>query len=787
MCSCIGNVERKLNDNVKLLKSVNAFLGVVLLLYSLPVEQFFFILVSILLLLAVADLIVGVSNDAVNFLVSAIGSRATSYHNIMLVASAGVIIGVTLSSGMMEVARQGVFRPAMYSFQEIMIVFAAVMLVDVLLLDAFNTLGLPTSTTVSVVFELLGAAVLMALLKHREDEPLANYINTHQAFDIVMSIVLSIILAFSLGAFAQFASRLIITYRERRYHKIFVSIWAAMALTAISYFIVLKVASGSSFLDARQSEWISRHALLLSAVAGLVWLLVVALLQQVHWNPLKFVVLFGTFAMSMAFASNDLVNFIGVPLAGLQSWQLFHASGSTQPQIYSMQQLASSVHIPTLHLIIAGLVMVLTLWMSSKARTVTATSVNLSHQASEGVERFGSTWLSRTIVGFTLRVLALLRHLIPARLEIWIAKRLQKPDITVATGQQAAFDLVRATVNLTVATGLIAIGTSHKLPLSTTFVIFMAAMGSSLADGAWGRANAVYRITGVLWVMSGWFVTALLAFVASAMVAWLLSSFGLNLVFPLLLADVLLMWWMRRHHERRRKQNQPDEEVASPDILNKNTDVVRHCTFTVQEILGQQQYVLQQVVDGLTLGERSSLREARRVAHVIYSTGREMKNKPEAVLKALEEKDIHTGSFYLQVLDYIHDLGYTMDSLAQACYNHVINHHQLPDENQLFKLGELAQSFSLYTNLAAQILEESNYRSLARLEHRQFEILQTIRMARMQHFAEIKRQQTDRKTAFLYLHILTEANNALITTGNMLRAQADFMTLPRLKARQAMN
>ncbi|HKI50212.1 MAG TPA: inorganic phosphate transporter, partial [Desulfobacteria bacterium] len=479
-------------------------------------SDIFLIAVVILLLFAVFDLVVGVTNDAVNFLNSSIGSRVAPFFVIMIVASLGILSGVTFSSGMMEVARKGIFHPQFFTMPELITIFMAVMLTDILLLDLFNTYGLPTSTTVSIVFELLGAAVAASALKIMQAEgtamALGDYINTAKAMMIIFGILLSIAVAFCCGAVAQFITRLIFTFDYEKKLKRYGAIWGGVALATITFFILIKGAKGASFMTPEAVLWIKTHSLLI--LLGI--FIVSAILLQIaisffKINIFKPIVLVGTFALAMAFAANDLVNFIGVPLAGLSAYKTAMAAGN--PLTVTMGALSGKVQSQTVVLLLAGIVMVVTLWFSKKARTVTETEISLGHQ-DETTERFESIWLSRTIVRMADSFFKTVGSLVPHNVRNGIRRRMDphRAERVAFQGPKPSFDLVRASVNLMVASAVVSFATSMKLPLSTTYVTFMVAMGTSFSDQAWGRETAVYRVTGVLTVIGGWFMTALIAF-----------------------------------------------------------------------------------------------------------------------------------------------------------------------------------------------------------------------------------------------------------------------------------
>jgi len=518
-----------------------------------------FALIAVLLfLLALLDLAVGVSNDAVNFLNSAIGSRVATRRTILLVASAGILLGALTSSGMMEVARQGVFRPDMFSFADIMILFLAVMLADVLLLDAFNSLALPTSTTVSIVFELLGAAIGLAVLSGftgGATGSLSEYINVGQALVIIGGIFLSVGVAFAVGLVVQFVSRVLFTFKLRGgANDLLLRGWASLAFSALSYFLLIKGLGDSPIMPAALSASLQDFGPGKALALFVFWWLMTRVLRGAGVNVLRATVLFGTFALAMAFAGNDLVNFIGVPLAGLASFTAWSDSG-LPPELLSMGMLAEPVRGETHWLLLAGAVMAVTLWLSARARAVTDTEVKLGRQH-DGDERFKPGPLSRALVRGWMAVAARVANAIPSRWTRRLAARLAQPPFA-DDDDRPAFDLLRASVNLAVASVLIAMATSFKLPLSTTYVSFMVAMGTSLADGAWGRDSAVYRVAGVLSVIGGWLLTAVIAFATAATFAVVMRLGGVTAIMTMMVLGALVLYRSRVAHRQRFREPAP--------------------------------------------------------------------------------------------------------------------------------------------------------------------------------------------------------------------------------------
>jgi phosphate/sulfate permease len=534
-------------------------------------ENIYLFMIIALAVLAITDLVVGVSNDAVNFLNSAIGSKAISFKTIMIVASVGIAFGAISSSGMMEVARKGIFNPSEFVFAEIMIIFMAVMITDILLLDFFNTLGMPTSTTVSIVFELLGAAVAISMVKIYASDggvsDLVQYINTEKATEIILGILLSVVVAFTIGALIQFVSRILISFKFEEKPKWIGAVFGGFAITAIVYFILVKGLKGTSILSPEISMFIGTQPELFILGNILFWsILSFVVTQFLNWNIYTVIIVLGTFALAMAFAGNDLVNFIGVPLAALASYESWQASGILASE-FNMKGLNTASQAPTYLLLASGLIMVITLWFSSKAKNVVKTSVDLSRQ-DEGDERFQPNYLSRQIVKYSIMASENLSGIIPKNIQKRINSQFEKPYVYIPKSKVKdlpAFDLIRASVNLMVASVLISLATSMKLPLSTTYVTFMVAMGTSLADRAWGPESAVYRVAGVLNVIGGWFFTAFSAFTAAAIIAYIIHLGGIVAIGILLTLAFLLIGKNYLSHSKKMKETKLEEKLQKAE------------------------------------------------------------------------------------------------------------------------------------------------------------------------------------------------------------------------------
>ena len=528
-------------------------------------EILFLCIVVFLFMLAIFDLSVGVSNDAVNFLNSAIGSGAASFKRVLIVASIGVFIGAAMSNGMMDIARHGIFRPEHFSFYDIICIFMAVMVTDIILLDIFNSLGMPTSTTVSMVFELLGATFVVALIKMAGGLDLGfnDLLNTEKALSVILGIFLSVAIAFFFGTVVQFLSRMIFSFNYRSRLKWKIGIFGGICSTAIIYFLLIKGAKDLTFMTPEVKLWISEHTAVIILSCLAFFTVLMQLLHMCRVNVLKVVVLMGTFALAMAFAGNDLVNFIGVPLSGLASWQDYAANGGGDLHGFLMDSLNGPADTPVYFLIGAGVVMVVSLATSRKARNVAKTEIGLGSQQG-GDEMFGSSRIARRLVRWTLSLLAWVRSVTPVRVRRWFNRRFDTDQTIMEQG--AAFDLVRGSVNLVLAGALIALGTSLKLPLSTTFVTFMVAMGTSLADRAWSRESAVFRITGVISVIGGWFLTAGAAFIGAGLIVAAMH-FGGQWVM-ILLAVITVVIIIRSNRRFRNKTEADNGDALFQTIIS---------------------------------------------------------------------------------------------------------------------------------------------------------------------------------------------------------------------------
>lgn len=666
-------------------------------------ENIYLYIIILLGILAIGDLIVGVSNDAVNFLNSAIGSKAISFRNIMILASLGIAFGAVSSSGMMEVARKGIFNPSAFFFDEIIYIFMAVMMTDILLLDFFNTLGLPTSTTVSIVFELLGAAVVMAAVKIINGGgtlvELSNYINTEKASQIILGILLSIFIAFTIGAFSQWISRLIYSYQYDKKSASLNALFGGLALASIFNFILIKGIKSTSYADLKFeflsgltiNGFIENNTLLVNLLSFVFWYLIsLIIIRFLKGDIFKIIIGVGTFALALAFAGNDLVNFIGVPIAAFQSYEAWVSSGLAANE-FSMGVLSDKVATPTLFLLLSGFVMILTLVFSSKAKKVVKTSLDLSNQF-ETRERFKPNALSRYLVRFFIGANHLFRKLL-SKDQLFSLGKTFTPVARENNGIGApAFDKLRASINLVIAAILIAIATSYKLPLSTTYVAFMVAMGTSLADRAWGSDSAVFRVAGVLNVIGGWFLTAISAFTVGGVIVYLLYIGGVQVIAVIIFIILLLVGKNYIQHKKENKAIR-EEEIALIVESNSFQGVIEETGTTIEAVMGKSFDIFRFIIAGLSTNDIKSLEKARKKSNKLADEIEGLDNRLFYFIRNLEDSSIAASNFYIELLQYLHDLSEDLSYLSKISYNHLNNNHRK------LKLAQIRELMFIETNL----------------------------------------------------------------------------------------
>jgi len=731
--------------------------------------------------LAVADLVVGVSNDAVNFLNSAIGSKAISFRTIMIVASLGIALGAIFSSGMMEVARKGIFNPGEFYFNEIMFIFMAVMITDILLLDFFNTLGMPTSTTVSIVFELLGAAVAMSIIKIGSSGgdfgDVINYINTSKALEIISGILLSVVVSFSVGAFVQWISRVTLSYNFEKKAMWVGALFGGIALTAITYFIFIKGIKGTPFSDESFnilggltiSDFLEKQVYLILAGSLVFWsLLSFTLISTLKANIYKLIIGVGTFALALAFAGNDLVNFIGVPIAAYQSYEAWSASGVPATE-FSMNVLATKVPTPTILLFISGMVMVVTLWFSKKARHVADTEINLARQ-SDTKERFEPNYTSRLLVRFTMMVSQYTQAVIPNSWQAKIDERFKKPVIALPTGkvhELPAFDMVRAAVNLMVAGILISIATSYKLPLSTTYVTFMVAMGTSLADRAWGSESAVYRVAGVLNVIGGWFLTAIIAFIASGVILALIS-FGKGAAIGILLFVAILL--LARNYI---SYNKKSKALLAEDRLIKTESksiqgVISESSKNISHVMKRSSKLYRNSIEGLARQDLESLKKNKSNVVKLSSEIDELRDHLFYFIKNLDDSNVEASNFYINILSYLTDISQSLEFITKISHKHVNNNHKKLKFNQVKELTEINLELETLFSKTKRAFDNSSYEEIGEVLTNKQALYNLVKEKIERQITRTRSEESSPKNTTLYFSLLLETKDLIESTMNLL-------------------
>lgn len=753
-------------------------------------EILFLCVVIFLFLLAIFDLSVGVSNDAVNFLNSAIGSKAASFKRVLIVASVGVFIGAAMSNGMMDIARHGIFRPEYFSFYDLICIFMAVMVTDIILLDIFNTLGMPTSTTVSMVFELLGATFVVAIIKMAggADLGLSDLLNTEKALSVILGIFLSVAIAFFFGTVVQFISRTIFSFNYRSKLTWKIGIFGGICATAIVYFLLIKGIKDLSFMTPELKGWINSHTSLIIGGCFLFFTLLMQLLHFLKVNVLKVIVLMGTFSLAMAFAGNDLVNFIGVPLSGLASFQDYAANGGGDAHGFLMNSLNGPANTPVYFLIGAGVIMVVALATSKKAKNVTKTEIGLGSQQG-GDEMFGSSRIARRLVRWTLSVLAWVRRVTPPRVRRWFNRRFNIDETIMDQG--AAFDLIRGSVNLVLAGALIALGTSMKLPLSTTFVTFMVAMGTSLADRSWGRESAVFRITGVISVIGGWFITAGAAFIGAGVIVALMHFGGHWVIFALAVLTIYLL--IRSNRRFKNKQ-----ETESSDALFQTIITTEDKTRTWPMLM---LYIKEQQQDFLAFAENSY----RDITAAFIAENSGALNKAESalaqrknVLKNARRKEtlclrhvqhetaIEKSPWFYLSNNLCMSLLYNLRRINEVCKEHVENNFRPLPPRYTEEYELLRTRISILFNDTLEVMQSNDMQPIALLRRHCDEIKDSISAAYHRIQDHLREGDTASMTVlYVYVNILQETQEMVSSVRKYLRAFAklrdsEFRTRPSL-------
>lgn len=715
----------------------------------------------ILIVLAISDLVVGVANDAVNFINSAVGSKVAPKRIILLVASIGVIIGTLFSSGMMEVARKGIFNPSMFTLPDLMIVFLGVMFVDVLLKDFYNTFGLPTSTTVSMVASLLGGSVAMSFIKiyhsRQSIEQIVNYINTIKVTGIFSAIFLSVIISFAAGSIIQFLSRLLFTFNYERKLKRYGAIWGSLALSSITYFIFIKGIKGTSFLSDEVINWVIQNSVLVLGCSFILWVIV---LQLLLWftkiNILKPIVLIGTMSLALAFAANDLVNFIGVPLAGLSSYQI--AVKSENPLTITMQALSEPAKTNPLLLLSAGIVMIVTIWKSKKAQTVTKTEINLGRQF-DGYEKFDSSPIARSIVRVSISLGRKIRSIIPNRIYKKIEKRFDISKIEHSKHDKKdrpAFDLVRATVNLMVSSSLISLGTAYTLPLSTTYVTFMVAMATSFADRSWGRESAVYRVNGVITVIAGWVLTAFIAFLMAVVLTLILFYGGITSVIATCSLAVYLVVKTSMLHKTKEKKSQKKELAF---IGDGKADIINSLIDDMNQYFKHANKIYDEVYSGLIDEKRRQLKKAYKEAKELIEHGEIITSKLLHSAQFLEDDDLKDEMDFGKAISSVKELSNSFTEIAKLSFEHIDNNHSGLAKEQREDFKQLKNLLSDVLDFTIKKISNKELAKLDEFNDKLNNLKKSLKKISKNQIVHIKKGIAKPRTNLLFLNILFKTEN----------------------------
>jgi phosphate/sulfate permease len=744
-------------------------------------DNIYLILVAVLAILAIGDLIVGVSNDAVNFLNSAVGSKAISFKTIMVLASLGVACGALFSSGLMEVARKGIFNPGEFYFDEIILIFTAVMLTDILLLDFFNTLGMPTSTTVSIVFTLLGAAVFMSVIKISGDSgnfsEIVNYINTAKAIQIISGILLSVGVALTVGAIVQWISRFFLTYDFENKPTWVSALFGGIALSAITYFILMKGIKGTPFAGLKFDiiggmkikDFLETEVLKVSIMNFILWFGVsFSLIKYVKANIYKVIIGIGTFALALAFAGNDLVNFIGVPIAAYQSYEAWVASGALATE-FSMGVLSSKVPTPTFLLVISGGIMVITLWLSSKAKKVMKTELDLSDQKSIK-ERFKPNFISKGIVK-TFQVVGIgVNAILPASVQNKIDAQFANSALVLKNQNDKdapSFDMLRACINLVVASILISIATSYKLPLSTTYVTFMVAMGTSLADRAWQRDSAVYRVAGVLNVIGGWFLTAITAFIVSGIIVTLIYVGGPQAIAIILFIILLIIG---KNYLKHRNEN---ADLIDIDGLVKSESssiigVMNESTSNVIKVFKRVDKIYAILSEGLAKHDKSVLKKAKKNINRLTDDVEELRENVFYFIKNLEESSLSASNFYIVILSLIQDITDDLEYIVKKSYKHVNNDHSKLKLSQIRDLKDVYELTEAVFHEAMEAFENNSEAKINILLENRAAVLQKLDEKINTQIELTRNEETSPKNTTLYFNILLKSKDLYLHKLNIM-------------------
>ena len=729
-------------------------------------EIYYQVMLAILALLAVSGLYVGVTNDAVNFLNSALGSKAASFRTVLIVASIGILVGALTSSGMMDVARHGMFHPQLFNFQDVMYLYVGVMFANIILLDLYNSLGLPTSTTVSLIFCLLGSAVAVALFKIGSDpnihlEDLGSFLNTTKAMGVVSGILLSVILAFVSGTFVMWISRLLFSFRYMKMLRRLGAVWCGMSLTSILYFAVFKglksQLAGTAFV-----EWVNEHLVLTLAGVWVVCALVLFFLQLFRVNILRITILAGTFSLALAFAGNDLVNFIGVPIAGLEAYSV--SGGDVNMAMTALAEPATGGS-NTIYIVISGIIMVATLWTSRKAMSVSQTELSLSSADGGGEQQYSSSLFSRAVVRAAINVSRVLDKVIPEKTKNFIEKRFEYADVEHSG---APYDMIRSTVNLTTASLLIALGTSLKLPLSTTYVCFMVAMGSSLADKAWGRESAVYRITGVFTVVMGWFVTGFGGFII-AFALGLLLMWGEVWAFG---AITLLCVYMFIHSNFMPKKEKKENKKSDAQMRE---NLVDNTMTTVSETVKATTRIYNRTIVALMTENRKALKDLATEASEMYEENRRMKYSIAHTLRTTYGSDLNLSLYYVQILDYLNEMTKSLVHITRPSFEHIDNNHQGLNRIQSDTLMSINADVNEIYSRIIYMFTSSDFSTIDEVLTMRDNLFERLAQSTKEELARINTGESNSRAGMLFLGIISETKTMVLQSRNLLKSRRYFI------------
>ncbi len=744
-------------------------------------ETFYTVIIILLFVLAIADLVVGVSNDAVNFLNSAIGSKAIPMRTILAVAGIGVLVGAVFSSGLMEVARKGIFMPELFFFDEIIIIFLAVLITDILLLDVFNSLGIPTSTTVSVIFELLGASVCIAVIKMYNDPTnqiaLSQYINVEKATYISLGILLSVGIAFVVGAIVQFVSRLIFTFDYFKQPMWLKTLFGGVSLSAITYFILIKGINSIQFIDDNFIDFVKTNVALIIIISLLSWTVISWLVQTLGFNLFKFIIVLGTFALALAFAGNDLVNFIGVSIAAWQSFELWLVAFQTQgilPSEFSLSALSGEVETPEYMLIIAGFIMVLTLWFSSKAQYVVQTGVNLSRQG-EGDERFKANLLSRKIVRISYHVGLGIKTVLPHAVQSFANSRFSRgSEKAIKHGiTKPAFDLLRASINLVLASILISIATNFTLPLSTTYITFMVAMGTSFGDKAWGRESAVYRVAGVLNVIGSWILTAFIAFAVAAIVALLIYFGEVYAIVALVSFVVFSLIRSGIKHTKKVKSQKQQKRFNRSDIITIN-DITAESSHNIVSVIQGIDRKYTDLVNNLGYHDLSKLKKTLKELPELENEIDDLKDNIFYYIRSLEDDTVEASKFYILTLDYLQDMVQSMAYMVRTSHKYVNNNHRNLKFNQIRELKSISRDLSAIFAHLKMVFQKNEFDDIELIIQQKKELQDLVSVLIQKQIERIRTTDMGQQNTKLYFGLLLETKDMITAGINMLNLFYDY-------------